>query len=115
MVAVTGATADVVIGTTTRSGTSDASGVVSFTNLPVGTANVEVNKDGYVGSVRSASIRSGQTTTATLRITRRVGGTGLGLAVVRKVLLDHGGDATVRNRTGGGAVFTLTLPLAGGP
>ena len=43
-------------------------------------------------------------------ISRRVGGTGLGLAVVRKILLDHGGDATVRNGAGGGAVFTLVLP-----
>jgi PAS domain S-box-containing protein len=46
-------------------------------------------------------------------VSRRIGGTGLGLAVVRKILLDHGGDASVANGEGGGAVFTLTLPPVG--
>ena len=44
-------------------------------------------------------------------ISRKVGGTGLGLAVVRKILLDHGGDVFAENREGGGAVFRLCLPL----
>jgi signal transduction histidine kinase len=45
-------------------------------------------------------------------ISRKAGGTGLGLAVVRKILLDHGGDATAVSRRGEGATFTLRLPLA---
>jgi len=44
-------------------------------------------------------------------ITRKVGGTGLGLAVVRKILLDHGGNVSVRSRPGEGATFVLELPL----
>ncbi|MEN8151163.1 MAG: ATP-binding protein, partial [Planctomycetota bacterium] len=44
-------------------------------------------------------------------ITRKVGGTGLGLAVVRKILLDHGGDVKVRSRPGEGATFMIELPL----
>ncbi len=45
-------------------------------------------------------------------ISCRVGGTGLGLAVGRKIMLDHGGDVSVTSEPGKGAVFTLTLPLA---
>jgi signal transduction histidine kinase len=38
-------------------------------------------------------------------------GTGLGLAVVQKVTLQHGGSIEARNRAGGGAEFLLWLPL----
>ena len=38
-------------------------------------------------------------------------GTGLGLAVVQKVALQHGGSIEARNRPGGGAEFLLWLPL----
>jgi two-component system sensor histidine kinase FlrB len=38
-------------------------------------------------------------------------GTGLGLALVRKVVEDHGGHVTVESTPGEGTCFTLTLPL----
>jgi signal transduction histidine kinase len=38
-------------------------------------------------------------------------GTGLGLAVVQKVALQHGGSIEARNRSDGGADFLLWLPL----
>jgi len=38
-------------------------------------------------------------------------GTGLGLAVLQKVALQHGGSIEARNRPGGGAEFLLWLPL----
>src|SRR6202050_3873168 len=38
-------------------------------------------------------------------------GTGLGLAVVQKVALQHAGSIEARNRAGGGAEFLLWLPL----
>src|SRR5262249_10519107 len=38
-------------------------------------------------------------------------GTGLGLPVSRKILLEHGGDILVKSRTGKGSQFTLRLPL----
>jgi signal transduction histidine kinase len=41
---------------------------------------------------------------------RDPGGTGLGLAIVKHLVELHGGKATVANRPGGGAVFTLELP-----
>jgi two-component system sensor histidine kinase MprB len=37
-------------------------------------------------------------------------GSGLGLSIVRQVAEQHGGSVTAANATGGGAVFTLTLP-----
>lgn len=43
--------------------------------------------------------------------TTKADGTGLGLAVVQKVALQHGGSIEARNRHGGGAEFLLWLPL----
>lgn len=43
---------------------------------------------------------------------RTHGGTGLGLAIVRQLVDRHGGRITVSDRPGGGAVFTVWLPLA---
>jgi diguanylate cyclase (GGDEF)-like protein/PAS domain S-box-containing protein len=42
---------------------------------------------------------------------RRYGGTGLGLAIVREFATLHGGTASVIDAPGGGATFTLELPL----
>jgi two-component system sensor histidine kinase HydH len=43
--------------------------------------------------------------------TTKSDGTGLGLAVVQKVALQHGGSIEARNRAEGGAEFLLWLPL----
>ncbi len=40
-------------------------------------------------------------------------GTGLGLAVVREVVLGHGGAVLVRSRPGAGTRFDIALPVAG--
>jgi signal transduction histidine kinase len=43
---------------------------------------------------------------------RGTGNAGLGLAIAREIARGHGGDVYAANRTGGGAVFRVELPLA---
>ena len=43
------------------------------------------------------------------------GGTGLGLAIVKGFVEAQGGQVTAENRPGGGAVFTVRLPLSKAP
>lgn len=44
-------------------------------------------------------------------VTTKASGTGLGLALVRRVAEEHGGRASLHNRPGGGAEALLELPL----
>jgi signal transduction histidine kinase len=46
--------------------------------------------------------------------TTKEGGTGLGLALTRKIVQEHGGEIRAENGPGGGALFTITLPIGGG-
>ena len=45
--------------------------------------------------------------------TTRPDGTGLGLAVTRKIIVDHGGDIEVKSKVGIGTTFTIWLPAEG--
>ncbi len=47
-------------------------------------------------------------------VTGRASGTGLGLALVRRVAEEHGGNASLTNRPHGGATAILELPRDGG-
>lgn len=42
----------------------------------------------------------------------RAGGSGIGLTVVWELVAAHGGEVKAGNASGGGAVFTVRLPLA---
>ena len=42
------------------------------------------------------------------------GGTGLGLAVVRRLAAEHGWEVRVGEASGGGAEFTIRVPAAAG-
>ncbi len=45
--------------------------------------------------------------------TKRPGrGTGLGLSICKAILREHGGNVEAASAPGGGAVFTITLPIA---
>jgi two-component system sensor kinase FixL len=46
--------------------------------------------------------------------TTKDAGMGMGLAISRALVETHGGRISVRNEPGGGARFTVTLPVAGG-
>ena len=43
--------------------------------------------------------------------TKKQRGTGLGLAVVKKIIDNHKGKITITDREGGGTVFSLWLPM----
>jgi two-component system OmpR family sensor kinase len=43
---------------------------------------------------------------------RGKGGSGLGLAIVRAIARAHGGEVSATNAPGGGALFTVELPLS---
>jgi signal transduction histidine kinase len=39
------------------------------------------------------------------------GGTGLGLAICRQIVMAHGGRISAANRSAGGAVFDVLIPM----
>lgn len=45
--------------------------------------------------------------------TSKATGTGLGLAICQRIVFEHGGEITYRPATKGGAVFEISLPIAG--
>jgi two-component system sensor histidine kinase HydH len=44
-------------------------------------------------------------------VSGKEGGTGLGLPICKRIVEEHGGEIRARNREGGGAVFTIRLPV----
>jgi signal transduction histidine kinase len=45
--------------------------------------------------------------------TNKPGGTGLGLAIAQRIVIEHGGEIGYAESPGGGATFSVELPLSG--
>jgi signal transduction histidine kinase len=45
-------------------------------------------------------------------VAQRTPGSGIGLSTLRRIVALHGGDVSAESREGGGATFTVRLPLA---
>jgi len=78
----------------------------------------EVLRDGDGGTQQITVFDNGpgipeETRTKLFRpfFTTKAKGTGLGLAVVQKIIVQHGGQVRARNRAEGGAAFIITLPV----
>lgn len=79
------------------------------------TVDVAVSRDGDGAAVSVRDRGPGVPRSERRRIfepfrTRRPGGTGLGLTVVDRVAVSHGGTVEVEDAPGGGALFRLRLP-----
>ncbi len=79
---------------------------------------LEGARDHRHGSLRIAVIDNGPGIDAALSealfrpfFTTKAHGTGLGLALVQKIIVTHNGRVAVDNAHGGGARFVVTLPL----
>lgn len=87
-----------------------------------GTVTVRARKDalwGHTASIEVSDSGSGLSDEAKERVfspffTTKESGTGLGLANVKKIVELHGGTVTAANANGGGAVFSIKLPLVEG-
>jgi two-component system, NtrC family, nitrogen regulation sensor histidine kinase NtrY len=45
--------------------------------------------------------------------TNKPGGTGLGLAIAQRIVVEHGGEIAYSETPGGGATFSVELPISG--
>jgi PKD repeat protein len=103
---VSGATVGVTIGTVTRQGTTDALGQVTLSDLPLGSASIEVTKTGYVSGTATATVVAGATSTVNARIVRRVGS--LSVTVVENTLGDPIAGADVSAASDGRTIAAVT-------
>lgn len=96
---------------------------IKFTDA--GEVRLSIGREGNVSFFRIADTGPGMTPELMARLfnpfeqadntlTRKFGGTGLGLTISRNLALLMGGDIMVDSRAGEGSVFTLWLPLPEG-
>ncbi len=81
-----------------------------------GWVEISGNRDGDAATIRVSDTGAGIATADAAKIfdagfSTHPGSPGLGLAVCRKIVEQHGGALTAANRAGPGACFTLSLPL----
>jgi PAS domain S-box-containing protein len=96
---------------------AEAAGSQSFGGRVVVTGTTEVNAGRPMQRITISDNGPGIPTADLSRIfapfyTTKVNGTGLGLAVVQKIVLQHGGSVEARNRPEGGAELIVWLPAS---
>lgn len=85
--------------------------------LPVGgKVNIKLYTQETIAKVEISDDGPGMTAEIQAKIfepffTQRAGGVGLGLAIVRQIILSHLGEITCSNSQFGGALFTINLPI----
>lgn len=85
--------------------------------LPVGgKVNIKLYTQEAIAKVEISDDGPGMTAEIQSQIfepffTQRAGGVGLGLAIVRQIILSHLGEITCSNSQFGGALFTINLPI----
>ena len=77
---VQGASVQATVGSSTRSGTTDAGGVVLLNSVAVGSASVAVSRATFVSQTVSASITASQTTELAVELVRATSAAGGSLA-----------------------------------
>nr|WP_277873867.1 MULTISPECIES: ATP-binding protein [unclassified Trichocoleus] len=96
------------------------SNAVKFTETGLVTLNVEKTADTILFSVIDTGIGISEAQQTILfeafqqldsGLNRQYEGTGLGLALCRKLALLHGGEITVKSKLLSGSCFTLHLPI----
>jgi signal transduction histidine kinase len=78
-----------------------------------GTVSIDVRDNGIGLSRRAARRVFDRFYQADQSLSRRAGGCGLGLSIVRLIVLAHGGKVKVDSQLGQGSTFSVTLPKAG--
>ncbi len=96
----------------------DAVGAVAHPTITVSLGPA----DGAPERIRLAVSDNGPGVSAEMRerlfepyATTKEHGTGLGLAIVERIVIEHGGEIAYRDVPGGGAEFSILLPIAGPP
>jgi len=97
---VSGARVEATVGGTARSGTTDASGVVTVGNIPVGNADVEVSLATFQSATTTANITDGGTARVDVELfrSRQAAGGVLTTSVVPGTISADGSSMTVRVR-----------------
>jgi two-component system sensor histidine kinase AtoS len=96
---------------------ANAADAIAEAGADEGRVDIRTYRDGTAAAFRITDNGVGMDEATRMRIfeprfTTKSGGNGFGLAVCHRVVTNHRGEIRARSRPGGGATFTVRLPLA---